>query len=38
MPPTESLTDLGVRDAADALRHRTISWVALVVGCLARFR
>ena len=38
MPPTESLTDLGVRDAADALRRRTITSVALVEACLARIR
>jgi Asp-tRNA(Asn)/Glu-tRNA(Gln) amidotransferase A subunit family amidase len=38
MPPTESLTDLGVRDAADALRRRTITSVALVEACLARVR
>ena len=38
MPPTESLIDLGVRDAADALRRRTITSVALVEACLARVR
>ena len=38
MPPTEPLTELSVRDAADAIRRRTITSVALVEACLARVR
>jgi Asp-tRNA(Asn)/Glu-tRNA(Gln) amidotransferase A subunit family amidase len=38
MPPTESLTDLGVQAAAEAIRRAECSSVALVEACLARLR
>ena len=38
MPSTEPLTDLGVHDAADGIRHGECSAVALVEACLARVR
>jgi aspartyl-tRNA(Asn)/glutamyl-tRNA(Gln) amidotransferase subunit A len=38
MPPTESLTDLGVREAADRIRRGACSSVALTEACLARLR
>ena len=38
MPSTEPLTDLGVHDAADSIRHGECSAVALVEACLARVR
>jgi aspartyl-tRNA(Asn)/glutamyl-tRNA(Gln) amidotransferase subunit A len=38
MSPTESLTELSVRDAAEAIRRRTITSVALTEACLARIR
>jgi aspartyl-tRNA(Asn)/glutamyl-tRNA(Gln) amidotransferase subunit A len=36
MPCTEPLTDLGVREAAERIRHGACSAVALVEACLAR--
>ncbi|HXD98134.1 MAG TPA: amidase [Candidatus Acidoferrum sp.] len=38
MPSTESLTDLGVREAADRIRRGEVSSVALVEACLSRVR
>ena len=38
MPSTESLTELGVREAADHIRRGVCSSVALVEACLARVR
>jgi Asp-tRNA(Asn)/Glu-tRNA(Gln) amidotransferase A subunit family amidase len=38
MPSTESLTDLGVQAAAEAIRRAECSSVALVEACLARLR
>ena len=38
MPSPESLTDLGVREAAERIRRGECSSLALVEGCLARLR
>ncbi len=38
MPSTESLTDLGVREAAERIRRGECSAVALVEACLTRLR
>jgi aspartyl-tRNA(Asn)/glutamyl-tRNA(Gln) amidotransferase subunit A len=38
MPPSESLTDLGVREAADRIRRGECSSLALVEACLTRLR
>src|SRR4029453_6118772 len=38
MPSAESLTDLGVIEAADGIRRGACSAVALVAACLARVR
>ena len=38
MPTADSLTDLGVRDAAEAIRRRAVTSLALVEACLDRVR
>ena len=38
MPTADSPTDLGVRDAAEAIRRRAVTSLALVEACLSRVR